>query len=109
MARDGRIAANGAAAAGRGTPLLRRRIMRLIPAAAVLALLVAAPPVSAATQQYLDSRSLDIWKQEDACLAASIKQFPDHDLPSLQKRDRSVDACLAAQDLPPRAHLAPDP
>lgn len=81
---------------------------RLITAAGLLAAIIA-HSAGAATQQYLDSRSLDIWKQEDACIADSVKQFPDHDLASLQKRDRSVDACLAAQDLPPRAHLVPDP
>lgn len=80
-----------------------------IAALAVLLAALGAGPVQAATQQYLDSRSLDLWRQEDACIAASIKQFPDHDLASLQQRDRSVDACLAAEDLPPRAHLAPDP
>ncbi len=78
-------------------------------ALAAALLVAAAAPAQAATQQYLDSRSLDIWRQEDACVAASVKQFPDHDLASLQKRDGSVDACLAAQDLPPRAHLVPDP
>jgi hypothetical protein len=77
----------------------------------LLALLVTlgSIPAEAATQQYLDSRSLDLWKNQDACISASIKQFPDHDLASLQQRDRSVDACLAAADLPPRAHLVPDP
>lgn len=65
--------------------------------------------VQAAPQQYLGLRSVDIWNEEDACVAKSIKLFPDHDLASLQKRDRAVDACLAAKDLPPRAHLVPDP
>jgi len=80
---------------------------------ATLAILVMAglgtTPGVAATEQFLDSRALEIWKQEDACVANSIKQFPDHDLASLQSRDRSVDACTTAHDLPPRTHLVPDP
>lgn len=86
----------------------RGLVLGLIPAIAVLAMIFGGPAV-AATQQYLDSRSLELWKQQDACIADSIKQFPDQDLASLRNRDRSVDSCLAAQDLPPRAHLAPDP
>lgn len=108
MGRDSRIAARERSRWEGREASQRSWTARLIPAAALLAVLVA-EPAKAATQQYLDSRSLDIWKQQDACIAASVKEFPDQDLASLQKRDRSVDACLAAQDLPPRAHLVPDP
>lgn len=97
MSRDGSISARGVA-----------MVVRWIAASFVVSLLVAGEG-RAAPQQNLDSRSLEIWRQGDACVADSIKQFPDHDLASLQKRDRSVDACLAAGDLPPRAHLVPDP
>ena len=78
---------------------------------AVSALLVVlgAGSAQAAPQQYMGVRSVDVWNAEDACVAKSIKLFPDHDLASQQNRDRAVDACLAAADLPPRAHLAPDP
>jgi hypothetical protein len=79
------------------------------------AILVAAFPPQAIgaraddTQKFLNARALSIWKQEDACVAASIKQFPDQDIDSLRARDRSVDGCLAAEDLPPRQHIVPDP
>jgi hypothetical protein len=84
---------------------VRARLLLL----AALAAVSGPCPAKAAPLQYLTPRSVDVWSQEDACVAGSVRQFPDHDLASLQNRDRAVDACLAAKDLPPRAHLVPDP
>ena len=81
----------------------------VVPALVALVVGLGIGSARAAPQQYLGLRSVDVWNEEDACVARSIKVFPDHDLASLQNRDRAVDVCLAAKDLPPRAHLVPDP
>lgn len=93
------------------TPV-RNRLARLMIALAVIAALPLPQPAAAQQSRYQINpadRALQMWNQEDACTAGSITRFPELDLASLRQRDRYVDSCLKAHDLPPRAHLAPDP
>ncbi len=49
------------------------------------------------------------WKAMDECMAEAIRLNPNHDETSLRRRDGFVDGCLAEHNLPPRAHVMPDP
>jgi hypothetical protein len=47
------------------------------------------------------------WGIMDRCKRQGMKAFPDYTAESLRKRDHAVDQCLAANNLPPAAPLAP--
>jgi hypothetical protein len=49
------------------------------------------------------------FEQEDKCIANARAAHQNRDIASQRAVDREVDKCLAAHQLPPRAHLAPDP
>jgi hypothetical protein len=49
------------------------------------------------------------WAVMDECKRQGVKAFPDHTAESLRKRDRAVNQCLAANNLPPIAPQAPRP
>ena len=47
------------------------------------------------------------WAVMDQCKRRGVKAFPDYTAESLRQRDRAVNQCLAANNLPPVAPQAP--
>jgi len=88
--------------------MARACLVLLVAALSGLAIRPALAQSQSSTQVSPQVHAEQVWQAEDACVAKSTTSFPDQDLTSLRRRDRFVDACLKAQDLPPRAHLVPD-
>lgn len=49
------------------------------------------------------------WKQMDLCARQAQAAFPDYTAQSDAKRDAALQACLRANNLPPREPLLPPP
>jgi hypothetical protein len=50
-----------------------------------------------------------VWKRGDDCARAVAKQYPDHTPESNANRDRAFRQCLAANNVPGRSTIDPQP
>ena len=67
-------------------------------AAALMLLVLTAPPRSNAESKWKQSSS--VWQQMDKCARAAIKAFPDYTPASLAKREAFRRNCLRQANLP---------
>jgi len=73
----------------------------------VAAILLDASAAWAQLQQSPWKNSQQKWGIMDQCKRQGAKAYPDYTAESLRKRDRAVNQCLAANNLPPVAPQAP--
>jgi hypothetical protein len=78
----------------------------MIRLAIVLLLALAMPAAATETQQ--GNAVMKKWQAMDQCARVAHAAFPDFTPTDNAKREAQLQACLAGQNLPPRAPLAPN-